>query len=390
MKIHEYQGKALLSRFGVPVPKGRAAFSIEEADRAIEAFFAEGVKVVAVKAQIHAGGRGKGGGVKIAKSADEAKKHARAILGMTLVTVQTGPEGKLVKRLLIEEGADIAKEFYLGMTLDRAQSRVVAMASTEGGMEIEEVAARSPEKILRQSVDPATGFQPFMARNLAYGLRLPKEAIPAFAKFVEALYRAYMESDASLVEVNPLILTRDNRVLALDAKVDFDENALFRHPDFEEWRDVNEEDSRETEAKNVGLSYIGLDGSIGCMVNGAGLAMATMDIIKLYGGAPANFLDVGGGADKQKVTAAFKIILSDPKVKAILVNIFGGIMKCDIIADGVVAAVKEMGLQVPLVVRLQGTNVEMGKEILAKSGLDILPADTMADAAQKVVQQVAR
>lgn len=388
MKIHEHQGKELLARYGVAVPKGFVAFSIDEAKDAAQKLFNAGSKVVAVKAQIHAGGRGKGGGVKITKSLDEAVSAAKNILGMQLITHQTGPEGKRVQRLLLEEGCSIAKELYLGMILDRATGMVTIMASTEGGMEIEEVAAHTPEKILRQSIDPATGFQDYMGRTLAYGLQLDAAVVKPFVSFVRGLYDAYMASDAALAEINPLVITTDNTVLALDAKIDFDDNAIYRHLDIAAWRDVSEEDARETEAKKYDLSYIGLDGTIGCMVNGAGLAMATMDIIKLYGGEPANFLDVGGGATKEKVTAAFKIILSDPKVKAILVNIFGGIMKCDIIAEGVVAAVKEMGLKVPLVVRLQGTNVELGKKILADSGLAIVPADTMADAAEKVVKQI--
>ena len=388
MKIHEHQGKELLARFDVAVPKGHVAYTLDEAVKAAETLFNGGSKVVAVKAQIHAGGRGKGGGVKIAKTLDDAKRYAADILGMTLVTPQTGPAGKVVKRLLLEEGCAIAKELYLGMILDRATSQVTIMASTEGGMEIEEVAARSPEKILKQAVDPATGFQEYMGRNLAYALGLQAEIVKPFIRFVRGLYAAYTASDAALAEINPLVITADNAVMALDAKFDFDDNALYRHPDFAAWRDLNEEDPREIEAKEHDLSYIGLDGTIGCLVNGAGLAMATMDIIKLYGGEPANFLDVGGGASKEKVAAAFKIILSDPRVNAILVNIFGGIMKCDIIAEGVISAARDIGLKVPLVVRLQGTNVELGRKLLADSGLAIIPADTMADAAEKVVAQL--
>ena len=388
MKIHEHQGKELLARFDVAVPKGHVAYTLDEAVKAAETLFNGGSKVVAVKAQIHAGGRGKGGGVKIAKTLDDAKRYAADILGMTLVTPQTGPAGKVVKRLLLEEGCAIAKELYLGMILDRATSQVTIMASTEGGMEIEEVAARSPEKILKQAVDPATGFQEYMGRNLAYALGLQAEIVKPFIRFVRGLYAAYTASDAALAEINPLVITADNAVMALDAKFDFDDNALYRHPDFGAWRDLNEEDPREIEAKEHDLSYIGLDGTIGCLVNGAGLAMATMDIIKLYGGEPANFLDVGGGASKEKVAAAFKIILSDPRVNAILVNIFGGIMKCDIIAEGVISAARDIGLKVPLVVRLQGTNVELGRKLLADSGLAIIPADTMADAAEKVVAQL--
>ena len=387
MKIHEYQGKALLARYGVAVPKGRPALSLAEADEAIRAIQAEtGSPVVVVKAQIHAGGRGKGGGVKVGKSFDDAHAHAEKILGMTLITHQTGPEGKIVKRLLIEQGVDIARELYLGLVLDRTNGRVTVMASTEGGMEIEEVAKHSPEKILKQSIDPAVGFRPWQARALAYGLGLQGDAAQNATKLLHALVDAYHGLDCSLLEVNPLVVTKQGQVLALDAKVNFDDNGLYRHPELDGLRDLDEEDPKETEAKAFDLSYIHLDGTIGCMVNGAGLAMATMDIIKHFGGQPANFLDVGGGATAEKVTAAFKIITSDPRVRGIFVNIFGGIMRCDTIASGVVTAVKEVGLKVPLVVRLEGTNVELGKKILAESGLNLVPAGDMADGAKKIVE----
>jgi len=384
MKIHEYQGKQILKKYGVPVPEGQLAVSVDEAYEAAKRL--GGVTVV--KAQIHAGGRGKGGGVKVAKTPEEAKAYAQQILGMMLKTHQTGPEGQEVKKVWIEKGCNIEKEFYLGMVLDRSSSRVTVMASTEGGMEIEEVAAKQPEKILKVAIDPAVGFQAFQGRQLGFGLGLPSALVNKFVKFASALAKAYIEADCSLIEINPLVLTKEGELLALDAKVNFDDNALFRHPDYEELRDLDEENPNEIEAKKFDLSYISLDGNIGCMVNGAGLAMATMDIIKLYGGEPANFLDVGGGATAEKVTAAFKIILSDPKVKAILVNIFGGIMKCDVIATGVVAAAKEIGLKVPLVVRLLGTNMELGKKILAESGLPILSADRMDEAAEKVVKAI--
>ena len=382
MKIHEYQGKEIIKRYGVPVPRGIVAHTPEEAEAAAKGL---GTSVVVVKAQIHAGGRGKGGGVKIARSPAEAKEHASKMLGMMLKTIQTGPEGQKVRKLYIEEGLDIAKEFYLGMTLDRANGRVTIMASTEGGVEIEEVAEKHPEKILREAVDPAVGFLDFQGRKLAFGLGLTGESVSRFVGFCRALYKAYAETDAALVEVNPLVLLKDGKVMALDAKVNFDENALYRHKELLEYRDLAEEEPRETQAKEWDLAYIALDGNIGCMVNGAGLAMATMDTIKLVGGAPANFLDVGGGASKEKVTAAFKLILADPAVKAVLVNIFGGIMKCDVIAEGVVAAAREVGLKVPLVVRLEGTNVEKGKEILRGSGLAIIPADNLRQAAEKAV-----
>lgn len=381
MNIHEYQAKAVLAQFGVQVPEGKVAFSVEEAVAVAKEL---GGKAV-VKAQIHAGGRGKAGGVKLAKSLEEVEQNARELLGKTLVTHQTGPEGKVVKRLLIEQLTDIKKEYYIGLVLDRAQGRVVLMASAEGGVEIEEVAAEHPEKIFREVIDPATGLLPFQARNLAFKLELPKEAVNKAVKFMLGLYQAYVEKDCSIAEINPLVLTGDNQVLALDAKLNFDDNALYRHADIVALRDEDEEDPKEIEASKYDLSYIALDGNIGCMVNGAGLAMASMDTIKYYGGEPANFLDVGGGANEEKVTAAFKIILSDENVKGILVNIFGGIMKCDVIANGVVGAARQIGLDKPLVVRLEGTNVQQGKEILNQSGLNIVAADSLADAAQKIV-----
>lgn len=381
MNIHEYQAKAVLAQFGVQVPQGKVAFSVEEVVAAAKEL---GGKAV-VKAQIHAGGRGKAGGVKLAKSIEEVEQHARELLGKTLVTHQTGPEGKVVKRLLIEQLTDIKKEYYIGLVLDRAQGRIVMMASQEGGVEIEEVAAAHPEKIFRETIDPAVGLNPFQARNLAFKLELPKEAINKAVKFMTALYEAFVAKDCSIAEINPLVLTGDNDVLALDAKLNFDDNALFRHKDIVDLRDTDEEDPKEIEASKYDLSYIALDGNIGCMVNGAGLAMATMDTIKYYGGEPANFLDVGGGASEEKVTAAFKIILSDDNVKGILVNIFGGIMKCDVIANGVVNAARQLGLTKPLVVRLEGTNVQQGKDILNQSGLNLVAADSLADAAQKIV-----
>ncbi len=387
MKIHEYQGKQLFQKYGVPVPVGIPAMSVDEAIAAIPKVQQQaGTDVVVVKAQIHAGGRGKGGGVKVCKTRAEAEAAVKAIYGMQLVTHQTGPQGKKVQRLLIEQGLAIDHEYYLGMLLDRGTGRVTVMASTEGGMDIEEVAAKHPEKILKEAMDPATGWMDWQSRKLAKQLGLAGKVAGELGKFLKARTRCYEESDCSLLEINPLVTTKDGRVLALDAKVNFDDNALYRHPDIEEWRDPNEEDAQELEAKKWDLSYISLEGNIGCMVNGAGLAMSTMDIIKFYGGKPANFLDVGGGATAEKVTAAFKIITSDPDVKAIFVNIFGGIMKCDTIAAGVIAAVKEVGLKVPLVVRLEGTNVELGKKMLADSGLNILAAADMADGAQKVVK----
>jgi succinyl-CoA synthetase beta subunit len=381
MNIHEYQAKAVLSKYGVAVPKGKVADNPAEAEKIAKEF---GTPVV-VKAQIHAGGRGKGGGVKFAKTSDEAREYAKQILGMTLVTHQTGPQGKKVKRVLIEQAGRIKRELYLGMVIDRALSRVVMMASTEGGMEIETVAANTPEKILKEWVDPAVGLLPFQARKLAFGLGIPGELTGKAVKLMTALYKAFVDTDCSLAEINPLVLTEDGDIVALDAKMNFDGNGLFRHKDIEALRDLDEEDPTETEASGFGLSYISLDGNIGCMVNGAGLAMATMDMIKHCGGNPANFLDVGGGATAEAVTNAFRLILSDTKVKAILVNIFGGIMRCDVIAEGVVAAAKNLGLTVPLVVRLEGTNVEKGKEILAASKLNIIAAADMGDAAKKAV-----
>jgi succinyl-CoA synthetase beta subunit len=386
VKIHEYQGKQLFQKYGVPVPIGIPATSAEEAIAAIPKVQQQaGTDVVVVKAQIHAGGRGKGGGVKVAKTRGDAEEAVKKIFGMQLVTPQTGPEGKKVQRLLVEQGLAIDHEYYLGMLLDRATGRVTVMASTEGGMDIEEVAAKHPEKILKQPIDPATGWQDWQSRALAKQLGMTGKAAGELGKFMKALTRCYEEMDCSLLEINPLITTKDGKVLALDAKINFDDNALYRHPELEEWRDLNEEDPQEIEAKKWDLSYISLEGNIGCLVNGAGLAMSTMDIIKFYGGQPANFLDVGGGATAEKVTAAFKIITSDPDVKAIFVNIFGGIMKCDTIAAGVIAAVKETGLKMPLVVRLEGTNVELGKKMLADSGLNITSAADMADGAQKAV-----
>ncbi|GMU60974.1 MAG: ADP-forming succinate--CoA ligase subunit beta [Myxococcales bacterium] len=387
MKIHEYQGKQIFRKYGVPVPRGIVARSPHEAELAAKEL---GTKVTVVKAQIHAGGRGKGGGVKIAKSPAEAGELAKAMLGMMLKTAQTGPEGQKVQTLYIEEGLDLDKEYYLGVTLDRATSRITFMASTEGGVEIEEVAAKHPEKILRESVDPAVGFLDFQGRKMAYGLGLTGDSVGKFVKFCRALYQAYVDTDASLAEINPLVRLKDGSILALDAKMNFDDNALYRHQDIVEMRDVAEEDPREAKAKEFDLAYIALEGNIGCMVNGAGLAMATMDTIKLVGGQPANFLDVGGGASKEKVTAAFKLILQDANVKAVLVNIFGGIMKCDVIAEGIIAAAKEMRLTLPVVVRLEGTNVELGKQLLEKSGLALIPADNLRQAAEKAVAAVSR
>ncbi len=384
MNIHEYQAKELFQKFGIPVPKGKLANTVDEAVAAAKSL---GSAVSVVKAQIHAGGRGKGGGVKVAKSLDEVKNYASQILGMQLVTHQTGPEGKKVHKVYIEEGSNIAKELYLSLILDRDTSMVTFIASTEGGMDIEEVSAKHPEKIGTVAVDPVLGFMPFHGRKLAeiFGLE-DKELEKQCADLGKKLYNFFLAYDCSLVEINPLIITKEGKLLPLDAKLNFDDNALYRHPDVVAYRDLNEETKGEIEASKYELAYISLDGEIGCMVNGAGLAMATLDIIKLAGGSPANFLDVGGGADKEKVQAAFKIILSDPKVKAILVNIFGGIMKCDIIAEGVIAAAREMKIEVPLVVRLQGTNVEKGKELLANSGLKITPADDLRDAAEKAVK----
>jgi succinyl-CoA synthetase beta subunit len=386
VKIHEYQAKELLRRYGVAVPRGAVATTPDEAEAAAVQL---GGGVVAVKAQIHAGGRGKGGGIKLAHDPPEARRHAEALLGMRLVTPQTGPEGQIVRKLYVEEGCRISRELYLGMTLDRAAGRVAVMASAEGGMDIEEVARTSPEKILRATIDPLTGILPFQARDLAHGLGLTGEAVRAFVRFTQGLYEAYLATDASLAEINPLAVTADGQVVALDAKLNLDDNALYRHPDLAALRDPDEEDPKEAQAKEHDLSYVALDGDIACMVNGAGLAMATMDIIKLSGGQPANFLDVGGGANEAKVSAAFKILLSDPRVKAVLVNIFGGIMKCDVIANGIVAAARQIGLTAPLVVRLEGTNVELGKAILAQSGLAITSADDLGDAARKAVQAAA-
>jgi succinyl-CoA synthetase beta subunit len=385
MNIHEYQGKEVLRKYGVSVPNGRVAFSVDEA---VEAAKELGTDVVVVKAQIHAGGRGKAGGVKVAKSLDEVRTYADEILGKTLITHQTGPEGKEVKRLLIEEGCDIKKEYYVGLVLDRATSRVVLMASEEGGTEIEEVAEKTPEKIFKEVIDPAVGLQGYQARRIAFNINIPKELVGKASKFMMGLYQAFVEKDCSIAEINPLVVTGDGNVMALDAKLNFDSNALYRHKDIVEYRDLEEEDAKEIEASKYDLSYISLDGNIGCMVNGAGLAMSTMDIIKFYGGEPANFLDVGGGATAEKVTEAFKIILSDQNVKGIFVNIFGGIMKCDVIAEGVVEATKQVGLEIPLVVRLEGTNVELGKKILNESGLNITSAESMADGAQKIVSLV--
>ena len=385
MNIHEYQAKGLLAKYGVAVPQGGVAFTPDEAMNAAREL---GGPVWVVKAQIHAGGRGKGGGVKVVHSLDEVDQAARGMFGMNLVTRQTGPNGKEVKRIYIEDGCDIDRELYLGAVVDRANKTVTIMASTEGGVEIEQVAAKTPEKIIKVSVNPALGMVPFMARQLAFGLGLEGRQVSSAVRFITALYNAFVDLDASLLEINPLVVTKAGEVMALDAKMNFDDNAMYRHKDIEELRDPDEEDPTELEAARHDLNYIKLDGSIGCMVNGAGLAMATMDIIKLHGGEPANFLDVGGGATKERVTTAFKIILSDGNVRGILVNIFGGIMRCDVIAEGVVAAAREVSLRVPLVVRLEGTNVELGKKTLADSGLPIVSADDLADAAEKVVQAV--
>ena len=381
MNIHEYQAKSVLAKYGVAVPRGKVADTPAEAEDIAKEF---GTPVV-VKAQIHAGGRGKGGGIKLAKTHDEAREYAKQIIGMNLVTHQTGPQGKKVKRVLVEQASAIKRELYLGMVIDRAVSRVVMMASTEGGMEIETVAARTPEKILKEHFDPAVGLMPYQARKLAFGLNIPAELTGKTVKFMNGLYNAFVDTDCSLAEINPLVITEGGDIIALDAKMNFDGNGLFRHKDIQAMRDFDEEDPTETEASKYDITYISLDGNIGCMVNGAGLAMAAMDMIKMSGGSPANFLDVGGGASTEQVTNAFRLILSDPKVKAILVNIFGGIMRCDVIAEGVVLAVKTLGLKVPLVVRLEGTNVEKGREILAASKLNIISASDMKDAAIKVV-----
>ncbi|HIJ38562.1 MAG TPA: ADP-forming succinate--CoA ligase subunit beta [Rhodospirillaceae bacterium] len=394
MNIHEYQAKKLLAKYGVAVLKGGVAYTPAEAEHVAKEL---GGPIWVIKSQIHAGGRGKGkfkgrekdgGGVRVVKSVDDVRDNALSMLGQTLVTHQTGPAGKEVKRVYIEEGCDIKRELYLGMLIDRVTSRITIMASTEGGMEIEEVAAKHPEKILKVAIDPVEGFQQYHGRKIAFGLGLEGKQVNTAVKFIGSLYKAFIDLDASIVEINPLVVTGAGDVIALDAKVNFDDNALFRHKDVEELRDESEEDPAELEAARHSLNYIKLDGQIGCMVNGAGLAMATMDIIKLYGSEPANFLDVGGGATKERVTTAFKLILSDPNVEGILVNIFGGIMRCDVIAEGVVAAAREVSLNVPLVVRLEGTNVELGKKILSQSGLPIIAADNLADAAEKVVKAV--
>jgi len=386
MKIHEYQGKELLRKFGVPVPRGVVARSGEEAYRAAKEL---GTPVVVVKAQIHAGGRGKGGGVKLAKSPEEAQKVAGEILGMNLVTHQTGPEGRTVRVLLIEEGLPIDREFYLGIVLDRASGRSVFMASAAGGMDIEEVAAKTPEQIFKETIDPAVGFRSFQARKLAFAIGIPAALVNQAVKFMQSLYTAYEQMDASLMEINPFLLTKDERLIALDAKVNFDDNAMFRHKEFLDLRDLNEEEPLEIEASKFDLNYIKLDGNIACMVNGAGLAMATMDIIKLAGGEPANFLDVGGGASQERVEAAFRILLADENVKAVLINIFGGIVRCDMVARGVVEAAKNLGIQVPVVVRLEGTNVEEGQRVIRESGLNFTVASGMKDAAEKVVAAAA-
>ena len=385
MNIHEYQAKEVLRRYGVPTLKGRTAVT---ADEAVKAANELGGKIWVVKAQIHAGGRGKGGGVKLAKTIDEVRQHASAIIGMNLVTHQTGPEGKKVNLVLIEEGCEILKEYYVAVLVDRHYGRVTMMASSEGGMDIEEVAEHSPEKIHRVVIDPVSGLMPFQARQLAFKIGIKGDAVNKAVKSFMGLYKAFEASDCSMAEINPLVVTKSSDVIALDAKMNFDSNALYRQPSIMEYRDLSEENEMEIEAKKYDLAYIKLDGNIGCMVNGAGLAMSTMDIIKLNGENPANFLDVGGGANKEKVTAAFKIILRDPNVKGILVNIFGGIMKCDVIAEGVIAATKEVGLKHPLVVRLEGTNVEEGKKILRESGLNITPADNLDDAAKKIVAAI--
>lgn len=385
MNIHEYQAKSVLAKYGVNVPRGGVAYTPAEAEQVAQSL---GGKLWVVKAQIHAGGRGKAGGVKLAKSLDEVSRLTKEMLGMVLVTHQTGPEGKEVKRIYIEEGSDIGEELYLSAVLDRKYGTVTFIGSKEGGVDIEEVADKHPEKIITVPVDPAAGLQPYHTRKLAYGMQIPAELHGDFAKLVRGVYEAFIATDANQVEINPLVITKQNKLIALDAKINFDDNALFRQAEIAEMRDEDEEDPLERQAAKFGLSYVKMDGNIGCMVNGAGLAMATMDIIKLYGGEPANFLDVGGGANKEKVTEAFKLILSDPNVEGILVNIFGGIMRCDIIAEGVISAAKEVSLGVPLVVRLEGTNVELGKKMLATSGLPIITADNLADAAEKIVHAV--
>ncbi|MDF3025661.1 MAG: sucC [Alphaproteobacteria bacterium] len=385
MNIHEYQAKELLKARGVPVLKGGVAYTAEEA---VEVAKKLPGPVYVVKAQIHAGGRGKGGGVKVVKSLDDVREAAKKMIGMQLITPQTGPQGQEVRRIYVEEGCDIGRELYLGILIDRATSQVTIMSSTEGGMDIEEVAEKHPEKILKTAIDPATGFQPFQGRQIAFALGLEGKQVGKCVEVVSAMYNAFIALDCSIVEINPLVVTKSGDVIPLDAKFNFDDNAMFRHKDVEELRDIAEEDPSEKRAKDAEISYVKLTGNIGCMVNGAGLAMATMDIIKLYGGDPANFLDVGGGATKERVAEAFRIILSDPNVEGILVNIFGGIMRCDVIAEGIITAAKELGLTMPLVVRLEGTNVEKGKKLLKESGLAILAADNLADAAQKVVSTV--
>ena len=387
MKIHEYQAKSVLARFGVPVPRGEVAFAPVEAGQIARRL---GTSVVVIKAQIHAGGRGKGGGVKLAKSPDEAEQLAKHMLGMTLVTHQTGPEGRKVGRVLVEEGLQIERELYLSILIDRAAARPVVIASASGGMDIEEVAAREPERILREYVAPGTGIVAFQARKIAFGMGLDAAPVQKLVKLLDALYRAFVETDASLIEINPLIVTKSGDLLALDAKVTFDDNALYRHPDLRDLRDLSEEDPLEVEASKFSLNYIRLDGNIGCMVNGAGLAMATMDIIKLAGGEPANFLDVGGGANADQIRNAFKILMSDKNVRAVLINIFGGILRCDVLAQGVIAAVKELGVPVPIVIRMEGTNVQEGKELLKESGLNFTTADSMGEAAEKVVSLAGR
>ena len=382
MKIHEYQAKSVLARFGVPVPRGEVAFSAAEAGEIARRL---GGDVVVVKAQIHAGGRGKGGGVKLARSAEDAEQLAKQMIGMTLVTHQTGPEGKKVGRVLIEEGLQIDRELYLSIVIDRASAAPVIIASAAGGMDIEEVAASHPEQILREAIDPGTGIIPFQARKLAFGMGLESGGANKLVKVLNAIYKAFVETDASMIEINPLILTKQGDLLALDAKVSFDDNAMYRHPDLRDFRDTSEEDPLEVEASKFSLNYIRLDGNIGCMVNGAGLAMATMDIIKLAGGEPANFLDVGGGANAEQIRNAFKILTSDKNVRAVLINIFGGILRCDVLAQGVIAAVTELGVPVPIVIRMEGTNVEEGKRMLKESGLNFTTADSMGEAADKVV-----
>ena len=387
MNIHEFQAKQVLGRFGVPVPKGQAASTPDEA---AAAFRALGQPKAVIKAQIHAGGRGKAGGVKLISAADEARDFAARLLGKPLVTHQTGPEGRVVRRVYLEEASQVARELYLGMVVDRKAAAVAVIASTEGGMEIEEVAAKTPEKILTEPIDPLIGMAPFQARKIAFALGLKDKQVGQFATLLAALNRAFVETDASLIEINPLVVTADGRVICLDAKISFDDNGLFRHPEIRELRDPNEEDPAETEAAKYDLSYVHLDGNIGCMVNGAGLAMATMDIVKYYGAEPANFLDVGGGANAQKIAAAFRILLSDARVKAVLINVFGGIMQCDVLARGVVDAAREVKLSIPLVVRMEGTNVKEGKQILAESGIKVITANDMADAARLAVESIGK